>query len=57
VVAAAVVFPAGCAAIDGLRDSKQLPAPRRETLAATIRGAALLVGLGAASVREIAGPP
>ncbi|HEU4588538.1 MAG TPA: ribonuclease HII [Gemmatimonadales bacterium] len=53
VVAAAVVFPAGCAAIEGLRDSKQLPAPRREALAAAVRGSALLVGLGAASVREI----
>jgi ribonuclease HII len=53
VVAAAVVFPAGCVAIDGLRDSKQLPAPKREALAIVIRGTALWVGLGAASVSEI----
>ncbi len=53
VVAAAVVFPARCPAIDGVRDSKTLPAPRRVELAAGIRGAALVVGLGAASVTEI----
>jgi ribonuclease HII len=53
VVAAAVVFPAGCSAIAGLRDSKLLPAARREALAAAIRGTALAIGLGAASVTEI----
>jgi ribonuclease HII len=53
VVAAAVVFPAGCAVIEGLRDSKTLPAARRVELAAVVRGVALFVGLGAASVCEI----
>lgn len=36
-----------------MRDSKTVPAPRREALATAIRAAALCVGLGAASVREI----
>jgi ribonuclease HII len=53
VVAAAVVFPAGCRRVRGVRDSKTLPAPRRLALAARIRRCALAVGLGAASVREI----
>jgi ribonuclease HII len=37
VVAAAVVFPPGCAPLRGLRDSKLLPAPVRERLAERIR--------------------
>ncbi len=53
VVAAAVVFPAGCRAVRGVRDSKALPAPRREELAVTIRCRALGFAVGAASVREI----
>jgi len=53
VLAAAVVFPARCRGLRGLRDSKTLPAARREALAAAIRVKALAVGLGAASVREI----
>jgi len=53
VVAAAVVFPAGCTAIRGLRDSKILPAPVRLRLAGRIRSRALAFGLGAASSREI----
>ena len=53
VVAAAVVFPAGCRAVRGVRDSKVLPAPRREELAVQIRGRCLGVAVGAASVREI----
>jgi ribonuclease HII len=53
VVAAAVVFPEGCALIDGLRDSKTVPRARREQLAACIRAAALRIGVGAASCREI----
>jgi len=53
VVAAAVVFPAGCAAVRGLRDSKTLQAGRRTTLAARIRSRALAIGVGAASSREI----
>ena len=55
VVAAAVVFPAGSALLDGVRDSKTLPAARREALALRIRGAALAVGVAGASVREIDG--
>lgn len=53
VVAAAVVFPAGCRAVRGLRDSKLLPAPVRRRLAERIRTCALGFGVGAASTREI----
>ncbi|HEU5170380.1 MAG TPA: hypothetical protein VFU46_07575, partial [Gemmatimonadales bacterium] len=55
VVAAAVVFPSGCTrpALRGLRDSKLLPADRRETLAVRIRARACAIGVGAASVAEI----
>ena len=53
VVAAAVVFPPGCRAIRGLRDSKMLPASIRERLALRIRQQALGFGVGAASAREI----
>src|SRR3954465_16092571 len=53
VVAAAVVFPAGCAAVRGLRDSKTLPAPVRLKLADRIRQRVLGFGVGAASSREI----
>jgi len=53
VVAAAVVFPPGAPMLDGVRDSKTLSAARREALALQIRGAALAIGVGGASVREI----
>jgi ribonuclease HII len=53
VVAAAVVFPPGCPAIRGLRDSKTLPAEERERLAERIRRRALAIGIGAASSKEI----
>jgi len=53
VVAAAVVFPVGCTALRGLRDSKTLPASIRLRLAEKIRRRALGFGLGAASSREI----
>ncbi|HET7240327.1 MAG TPA: ribonuclease HII [Gemmatimonadales bacterium] len=53
VVAAAVVFPVGCAAVRGLRDSKTLPATIRLKLADCIRQRALAFGVGAASSREI----
>ena len=53
VVAAAVVFPAGAKAIRGLRDSKLLTAMKRERLVGLVRARALVVGVGAASVREI----
>ncbi len=53
VVAAAVVFPFRSTLLDGVRDSKTLSAPRREMLAVQIRGAAVAVGVGGASVREI----
>ena len=53
VVAAAVVFPASCRPVRGVRDSKTLPASARERLAAQILRRALGVGVGAASVREI----
>jgi len=53
VVAAAVVFPADSSLLDGVRDSKTLSAARRETLTPQIRAAALAIGVGGASVREI----
>ena len=53
VVAAAVVFPEGCRRLRGLRDSKLLPAVRRDELAVVIRAVALGFAVGAASVREI----
>jgi ribonuclease HII len=55
VVAAAVVFPAGCprGTLRGLRDSKLLPPERRARLAEKIRARAVAIGIGAASVAEI----
>ena len=53
VVAAAVVFPARCVAVRGLRDSKVLPAKVRLRLAQRIRQCALGFAIGAASCREI----
>ncbi len=53
VVAAAVVFPIGCAAVRGLRDSKILPASVRARLAERVRRRALAFGVGAASAHEI----
>src|SRR3954463_13579722 len=53
VVAAAVVFPAGCSCVRGLRDSKVLPATKRVRLAARIRSRVIAFGIGAASAHEI----
>jgi ribonuclease HII len=53
VVAAAVVFPIGCAAVRGLRDSKILPASVRARLALKIRQRVIAFGIGAASAHEI----
>src|SRR2546427_13200837 len=53
VVAAAVVFPPGCRAVRGLRDSKILPPVVRRALAVRIRARALAFGVGAASSHEI----
>jgi ribonuclease HII len=53
VVAAAVVFPTGCPAVRGLRDSKILPPPVRARLAEKILRRALAFGIGAASAHEI----
>ncbi|HEX2289511.1 MAG TPA: ribonuclease HII, partial [Pseudonocardiaceae bacterium] len=53
VVAAAVVFPIGCAAVRGLRDSKILPAAVRARLAERVRRRVLAFGVGAASAHEI----
>jgi len=53
VVAAAVVFPAGCSCVRGLRDSKILPASKRTRLAERIRGRVIAFGIGAASAHEI----
>jgi ribonuclease HII len=53
VVAAAVVFPPGQRAIQGLRDSKELTQKQRERLGSIIRNAAVSWAVAAASVREI----
>jgi ribonuclease HII len=53
VVAAAVVFPIGCTAVRGLRDSKILPASVRTRLADKIRQRVIAFGIGAASSHEI----
>src|ERR687889_1208932 len=53
VVAAAVVFPRGCTAVRGLRDSKILPASVRARLAERVRRRAMAFGVGAASAHEI----
>jgi ribonuclease HII len=53
VVAAAVVFPSGCSAVRGLRDSKILPPSVRARLAEKILLRALAFGIGAASAHEI----
>ena len=53
VVAAAVVFPADCRRIRGVRDSKVLPPSRRAALAVLIRSRAAAVAVAAASRAEI----
>jgi len=52
VVAAAVILPATIA-LDGLDDSKRVPAARRQRLAQAIRACAPGVGVGEVSVAEI----
>jgi ribonuclease HII len=53
VVAAAVVFPAGCHRTRRVRDSKTLSEPQRDEAAAWITKKSLAVAVAAASVREI----
>jgi ribonuclease HII len=53
VVACAVVMPHDLRAIPGIDDSKRLSADERVRLARLVRGRALGIGVGAASVREI----
>lgn len=53
VVACAIVMPPDRRALAGVDDSKQLDAATREALTTKIRQHALVVALGAASVREI----
>jgi ribonuclease HII len=53
VVAAAVAFPLGAAALPGVRDSKTLSSGRRDALVIAIRQAAFGIAVGAASCREI----
>ena len=53
VVAAAVIMPANCHRIPGVRDSKTLSVAQRERLAPIIRRRAVAVGVGAASVADI----
>jgi ribonuclease HII len=52
VVAAAVILPQGCCPV-GLDDSKKVPAPRREALAALISQVALAWAIGVSPVAEI----
>jgi ribonuclease HII len=54
VVACAIVMPPGQRAIAGVDDSKALKPADRQRLAVVIRSRAVSLGLGAASVREIA---
>ncbi|MBN2390356.1 MAG: ribonuclease HII [Anaerolineae bacterium] len=56
VVAAAVILPCGdevCAALAGVRDSKQVSSAKREVLAVRIREVALAVGVGRGEQQEI----
>ena len=53
VVAAAVVFPAGCRGVKGVNDSKLLTEDARNLLDRRIRRRALAFAIGAASAREI----
>ncbi|HUF14206.1 MAG TPA: ribonuclease HII [Longimicrobiales bacterium] len=53
VVAAAVVFPAGCKGVRGVNDSKMLSEVARNELDRRIRRRAIAFGIGAASAREI----
>jgi len=53
VIAAAVVFPAGCKGVKGVNDSKELTERERNLLDRRIRRRALAFALGAASAREI----
>jgi len=53
VVAAAVLLPANCSMIDGVRDSKLLSVAQRDRLCLDITQQAIVVGIGAASVPEI----
>ena len=52
VLAGAVILPDGHG-IEGLTDSKLLPAPKREAIHAAIMAAGIPVGIGMASVEEI----
>lgn len=53
VVAAAVVFPAGCKGVKGVNDSKVLTEDARNELDRRIRRRAFAFAIGAASAREI----
>jgi len=53
VVACAVVMPPDQRAMQGINDSKQLSARKRDELVTRIRARAIAIGIGAASVREI----
>jgi ribonuclease HII len=53
VVAAAVVFPAGCKGVKGVNDSKMLTEDARNMLDKRIRRRALAFAIGAASAHEI----
>ena len=54
IVAAAVLLPANCSMITGVRDSKLLSAAQRDRLFTQILNQAIAVGVGIATVAEIA---
>jgi ribonuclease HII len=53
IVAAAVVIPAYCEPIEGVRDSKQMSAKQRLRLFEVVRSQALAIGVGMATVAEV----
>ena len=53
VVAAAVVFPPRCNALDGVDDSKKLTPTKREELSARVRECAAAITLGVVDVGEV----
>lgn len=53
VVAAAVILPSDVSGLEGVRDSKTLPAARRNALYRVIRARAVAVGVGYATPDEI----
>jgi ribonuclease HII len=53
VVAAAVVFPPGCDALDGVDDSKKLTPAKREELSSRVKDCAAAIALGVVDVTDV----